>query len=724
MPENLTDWQMRVWTVGPDLNVGSGASSAVTHKNILVRLTTPRFLTERDQVALSAIVHNDFDVAHDVQVRLEIDGGTQLELASGVEAKRTVRIEAHEQKRVDWLCRALAEGEVTVRAFAEAAAQSDAMQLKLPIIVNGTLKTDSWAGTVRPDQNSGRIQVTIPKERRQAQSRLTVRVSPSLASAIVDSLPYLVAYPHGCTEQTLNRFVPTVLTQRMLIDMNVDLKQVKEHRQNLNAQQLGDLQDRNKVRNAHKDLQPVFDNEEVARMVNEGVEKLTNMQNADGGWGWFYDRSFAHSTATVVRGLILARDQGAAIVPDVIERGLAWLQGEQARRLELIQSEKHSVGAEDALVFHTLVMAGRNNPTMQAILYEKRNNIGVYGKVLLALAMHKLGNAEQTAMLRQNVEQFLVQDAENETAYLRDQSPWWFWYGSSNESTAYYLKLLAAIDAKNAVAPRVVKYLLNNRRGAHWDSTRDTALIVEAFTDYLRATGENKNRVSGEVFLGEKRLGSFQFTPETLFTANGTIEIAGNAVPAGEHQLEIRKQGTGPVYYSVYSTNFTLEEEIAPAGLEVKIDRRYYRLDPVKKSVDLAGDRGQVLQAERSAYNRVLLEDLQAVAPGTLIEVELRIESKNDYEYLLIEERKAAGLEPVDTQSGSIWETGFYAYRELRDKQLSFYINQLPRGQHTLSYQLRAEAPGQYTALPAIISGMYAPELVGNSSDKDVVVAE
>ncbi len=723
MPENLTDWQMRVWSVGSNLNVGSGAATAVTHKNILIRLAAPRFLTERDQVVLSAIVHNDFDVAHDVQVRLEIDGGTQLDFASNAQAKQTVRIEAHQQKRVDWTCSALAEGEVTLRAFAEAAAQSDAMQIKLPIIVNGTLKTDSWAGTVRPEQTVGRMKVTIPKERRQEQSRLTVRVSPSLASAIVDALPYLATYPHGCTEQTLNRFLPTVLTQRMLIDMKVDLKKVKTNRQNLNAQQLGDPATR-AADWKRFDSDAVFDNEEVAKMVESGVQRLTDMQNGDGGWGWFYENSSPHTTATVVRGLIVARDAGAAIVPDVIERGLGWLESHQAQRLEQ-NVTKRFVGPTDALVFHTLVMAGRSNEAMQKLLYEQRNELGVYGKVLLALATHKLGNAEQTAMLRQNVEQFLVQDAENETAFIRDQSPWWYWYGSSFEATAHYLKLLTIVDAKNPTAARLVKYLLNNRKaGRHWDSTRDTALIVEAFTDYLKATGENKSQVSGEVLLGGKRLGTFRFTPETLFTANNTIEITGNAVPAGEHELEIRKASSGPLYYSVYSTNFTLEEEIAPAGLEVKIERRYYRLDPTQKRLDLAGDRGQTREALKAAYDRTLIEDLQAVAPGTLVEVELKITSKNDYEYLLIEERKAAGLEAVDTQSGSIWGQGFYAYRELRDKQLSFYIDRLPRGEHLLSYQLRAESPGSFTALPAIISGMYAPELVGNSSDKDIAVKD
>ncbi len=197
MPENLTDWQMRVWSVGSDLSVGSGASTAVTHKNILIRLAAPRFLTERDQVVLSAIVHNDFDVAHDVQVRLEIDGGTQLEFAPGTKEKQTVHIAAHEQKRVDWTCNALAEGEVTLRAFAEAAAQSDAMQIKLPIIVNGTLKTDSWL------ERSGLI------KRPSHQSDDSQRASTS--SIALDRARQSIAGQRDCRCLALPGCVPTWL---------------------------------------------------------------------------------------------------------------------------------------------------------------------------------------------------------------------------------------------------------------------------------------------------------------------------------------------------------------------------------------------------------------------------------------------------------------------------------------------------------------------------------
>jgi hypothetical protein len=363
---------------------------------------------------------------------------------------------------------------------------------------------------------------------------------------------------------------------------------------------------------------------------------------------------------------------------------------------------------------------------MQQILVDEREVLSVYSKSMLALATHKAGNQQQTDLLRQNIEQFLEVDAENETAFLRDDTPWWYWYGSEIESMAMYLKLLSQVDPQGATAPRLVKYLLNQRKNStYWNSTRDTALVVEAFGDYLKSTGELSAEITAEIWMDGKRLGTVAFTKDNLFDVNNTIEIVGNAITTGEHNLEIRRtEGKGSLYWNAYLTQFTQEEKIAAAGLEVKVERRFYRQDRITKDLSLAGDRGNLVEAERTALNRLSLKDLEDLPSGTLVEVELLIESKNDYEYLLLEDRKPAGLEAVDTQSGYFYSGGLPVYRELRDQKTAFFIRQLPRGKHSLRYQLRAEAPGVFTALPAQISGMYAPELAGNSNDFDLKVIE
>ena len=135
----------------------------------------------------------------------------------------------------------------------------------------------------------------------------------------------LLNYPYGCTEQTLNRFVPTVITLSLLQKLEVDLAAVREKRTNLNAQEIGDPMARAKGWKRFN-RNPVFDPEEVKTMTKDGIKALQNMQLADGGWGWFSgfgEFSYPHTTAIVVHGLQLARDHKVVLPANMLERGVA-----------------------------------------------------------------------------------------------------------------------------------------------------------------------------------------------------------------------------------------------------------------------------------------------------------------------------------------------------------------------------------------------------------------
>jgi uncharacterized protein YfaS (alpha-2-macroglobulin family) len=114
---------------------------------------------------------------------------------------------------------------------------------------------------------------------------------------------------------------------------------------------------------------------------------------------------------------------------------------------------------------------------------------------------------------------------------------------------------------------------------------------------------------------------------------------------------------------------------------------------------------------------------LAELTSGDLVEVELTVESKNDYEYIMLEDMKAAGLEAVDVRSGYNGnELG--AYVELRDERICLFVSRLARGKHSISYRLRAEIPGKFSALPTRASAMYAPELKANSDEKKLQVVD
>jgi uncharacterized protein YfaS (alpha-2-macroglobulin family) len=370
---------------------------------------------------------------------------------------------------------------------------------------------------------------------------------------------------------------------------------------------------------------------------------------------------------------------------------------------------------------------------MKEFLRRDRGKLSPYAVAMLGIfETIFLGNHEQVQACVKILEQYLVQDNENQTAYLNLKGYngwcWWAWHGSEFETQAYYLKLLMHADPKSPVAPGLVKYLLANRKHAtYWNSTRDTAIVIEAFAEYLDVTKEGKVNVTVEVLVDGMVKKTVEFTQENFLTVDNTLILEGDQVTTGAHKVELRKKGDNPLYVTAYLENFTLEDPIEKAGLEVKIERRIYKLERDESATTaVAGNRGQVVDLKTEKYKRVPLGEpptVSAFQSGDLIEIELIIESKNDYESLIIEDFKAAGLEPVDIRSGYNGnELG--AYVEFRDERVSFFVYRLMRGKHSVSYRLRAEIPGEFSALPTVIQAMYAPELKGNSDEDKVKIVD
>ena len=328
-------------------------------------------------------------------------------------------------------------------------------------------------------------------------------------------------------------------------------------------------------------------------------------------------------------------------------------------------------------------------------------------------------------MILENIEQFVVQDEENQTAYLKlPNDGWWYWYGSDIEANAYYLKLLSKVNPQDVRASRLVKYILNNRKhSTYWNSTRDSALCVEALADYMKASGEDQPNMTIEVWLDGKKQKEVKVDASNLFTFDNKFVLEGDAVTTGAHTLELRKSGTGPVYFNVYQTNFTLEDFITKAGLEIKVQRKFYKLTKSDKQIDVQGSRGQSIKQKVEKYVRTELQNLSTLKSGDLVEVELEIDSKNDYEYLMFEDMKASGFEAVEVRSGYNGND-MGAFVEFRDERVAFFVRQLMRGKHSISYRLRAEIPGKFSALPTRASAMYAPELKANSDEMKVGITD
>src|SRR5204863_6544877 len=65
-----------------------------------------------------------------------------------------------------------------------------------------------------------------------------------------------------------------------------------------------------------------------------------------------------------------------------------------------------------------------------------------------------------------------------------------------------------------------------------------------------------------------------------------------------------------------------------------------------------------------------------------------------------------------------------WVYQELRDRKVALFLDKLPEGVWEIRYDLRAEVPGQFHALPVTGQAMYVPEIRCNGAEMRINVAD
>ncbi len=290
---------------------------------------------------------------------------------------------------------------------------------------------------------------------------------------------------------------------------------------------------------------------------------------------------------------------------------------------------------------------------------------------------------------------------------------------------------------------------MKNRRGAQWSNTRDTAIALLGLNDYLRASGELQADAGYELSVNGHTIASKTIKAADVLGAPSRFNIDPSFIRDGVNEISIRRtQGGGtPLYFSAEARFVSLEEPVKAAGNEIFVRRDYFKLVPHPTLL-----KGVV-------YEKALLADGGSVNSGDRVEVVVTVESKNDYDYLLLEDLKPAGLEAIALQSGeplfaselrsgtvtrkfvssstspgeqptilrreaSSDVTGrtAWVYQELRDRKVAMFIDHLPQGIWEIRYTLRAEVPGTFHALPLLAQAMYVPEVRANGEEVRIEV--
>ena len=735
-PDSLTTWAAtaRVATAGNQFGIGN--STTRTKQPLIVRLQAPRFFVAGDQATVSAVINNNTDEPMSVAPALNVEGVSLAGLivdgkpVSG--AGLRVDVKPNSDTRIDWLVNITHASEAKLRVEARGNKYADAMEKTFTIFEHGIEKFISKSGKMRGDSVS--VKLDIPKERRADSTSVTVQIAPSMATTMLDALPYLIDYPYGCTEQTMSRFLPAVITAKTLRDLGLKPETAM-------YKIFGGIEPSSAAATHPKGAR---DLRELERITKQGLERLYDFQHADGGWGWWKEGDSDHfMTAYVVWGMTLARQAGIDVKSDSLERAVSYLDK------ELVEEER-SYDAQ-AWMLHSLAVyhamrkeseVGKFQQTAFTNLWNNRDQLNAYTRALLALAAHNYGYRDQARTLIANLENGVKKDSQPDTSIVQqgaqtsdpsvigtahwgEDGVYWRWSDGGVEATSFALRALLAIDPQNKLIEPVTNWLIKNRRGAQWSNTRDTAIVVLTLNDYLRVSGEVQPSVGYQLLVNGTPVTSKQITADDALSAPSKFAISRELLRDGQNEISIvRNNGSGPLYFSAAAEFFSLEEPLKPAGNEIFVRRQYFKL--VNHPTLLKG----------FVSERVPLNDGETVKSGERVEVVLTIEAKNNYEYLLFEDLKPAGLEAVQIRSGESMYVrelksggGFtgrsrWVYQELRDRKVALFIDRLPEGVWQLSYEMRAEAPGMFHALPVLGHAMYVPEIRTNGAEMRVKVVD
>jgi len=677
-PDALTTWRLTARAVTRDTKAGVALARTTTTKDLIVRVITPRFLTEGDHLVVPTIAHNYVPDAKNTAVSFAARG---LEPATGAEAARTSTnglIASGGERRDDWRLRASTVGPAVVTASAKTDTDSDAVELPLPVLPYG-LRREVGSSGVLATEGEASVDVVVPGSSNQAGRSVAVSLAPSMVGSLLGALDFLTSFPYGCTEQTLSSFLPNVLVTRTL----AQLKLVPTERLSL-----------------------------LDRQVAAGLQRLGDLQHDDGGWGWWKtDANHPFMTAYALFGLAEARRAGYQVGEYRIENG--------ARQLAQLYAEYPN--AEPDLKAYLAFVLRRSRPQGEAIggyrhaaaadeLWNARSRMTSYGRALLLQLLDDTKDARGNELA-----QTLNADAQSRgelTWWASDRDPLLFEsVDTSIEATALALQALARRDPSSPLLDRAVRWLMLNRRGGYWWNTKQTAFALYGLLEVLQARNETAQAFAVDIHVNGVIAGSHTFTPASLTKPDPVVLSA----PArdGANTVRLVKKGGGTLYWSAQAVYYDTQGAQARSGSrQLAITRQYARVVPVRQ-------RDRIVYQEQPFDGRI--------NPGDVLSVRITVAGANSWRYLIVEDPLPAGVEAIqDTTAYPMerrdrWRWWWGSQTEYRDNRTLFFQERFD-GRAEYVYLVKAISSGEFRAVPAQVSPMYVPDVHASSEPATVTV--
>ena len=682
LPESVTTWKFMSLAHDKEMRNGLLVDEAVAQKTVMVQPNMPRFLREGDKSIIVVKLFNTSDKKVQGNARMQIlDAETQKVVW---QKTQNYSIDAEGSATVAFDVQGLKEGVYINKVVAAGNGYSDGEQHYLPVLSNRELVVNTLPITLhqKGEQNFDLSKLFLNKEGKQAkgaeEAKVTIEYTNNPSWLMVKALPAISNPDEEDAISLMSAIYANTITTHIQKTLSLD-------------------------NHSQKNL-----SQESIRLQNQ-VEKLKKLQNADGSFSWWKGMKGSRYMTTSVAEMMVRLNAVAGVQKSTAKMltsaidYLSWKAALEVRVMKKQEEKKHKVNPSEQVLhyLYILSMDGRkmkqNLEADKAYLLDKMSKMtgdfSIYGKARAAVVLAR--NSQQNAAYREKAGEYL--QSVNEYAVYREEMGRYYDTRKALYSWRNYKipTQVSVIEAMQMLKPNdkqtieeLQRWLLMSKRTQVWDTPVNTVDAVYAF---MKGNESNWSRKAENAVL--KLDGKLLPMPQD----STTLGYVKTERPGKASRLSIDKKSDYTSWGAVYAEFKQPVSEIGSMESGIKIRR-------------------VIVPAESEGKGKA-----QAKV-GEKVKVTLIITADRDYDFVQITDKRAACLEPVNQLSGYQWGMGCYV--SPGDNTTNFYFDRLPKGKHIVEMEYYVDRKGDYQSGSCTAKCTYSPEFGGRTEAYEMKISD
>ena len=726
LPESLTRWKFMGLAHTRNVDYGKIEATATASKEFMLQPNMPRFVRVGDKANIAASLMNLSDKGVKGTVRMELfnpetekvfySQKQKFDVKGGETGHVNFTFEVSDKYAV-MACRMVADGDTF----------SDGEQRYIPVLTDKQWVTETVPLNVNGEgAHTFSLENLFNKHSKTAsEQRLTVEFTAHPAWYAVQALP-VVAHPQNEDALSWATAYYAHSLAAYIVKENPRIKQVFDSWKAQGGTKetfMSNLQKNQELKNIllaetpwlaeatneaeqKQRIATLFDLNTMNSQLAVSVEKLGELQNADGAWSWYKGMQGSRYVTTQVMEMLvrlnaLTHQDADSRMQPMIQKGFEYLGKQAAEEYKSMKEaeKKGAVGirpSEQVLRYLYICALDGKAPVDEKVnryfidkLSGEGKELTIYGKALGAIILQQSGKVAEARLFMQSLMEYSVVTDEMGRYFDTPKARYsWFSYKIPTEVAA--MEAIQRITKDTKAIDEMKRWLLKQKQTQTWETPIATADAVYA----LMATGASDllaNTGGVEITLGKEVIR----TPAD--NAIGYIKKTVSGDVMNIKKVRVDKEGAGMGWGAVYAQYLESMDQIGEQGNGLSVSRQLYKGDEA-------------------------LNESAPLKVGDRITVRLTVKADRDMDFVQIKDDRAACMEPLQAVSGFRWGNGLGYYQATKDASTQFFIDQMRKGTYVIEYQVYVNRTGEYQAGIATVQSAYAPEFGGHTGGYRVMV--